>query len=136
MEGYRRYATTEGMDGTTSLPHNMDIPETRQLRWEREALVQSKYASGDEVFALRKGIMELQSKLSEIKDDKAINDLEKELHSLNERDAEFMYAISSELMEKAEMDGDVKAADKYRSQLEEARLCIPQLNMHGLWVGK
>ena len=65
-----------------------------------------------------------------------INELEKEIHALNERDAEFVYAVSSELMANAKADLNVKLAEKYRVQMEEARLSIPHLNMHGLWVGK
>lgn len=128
----------------------MEIPEERQLRWEREALVQSKFASGDEVFALRRRAMQLRQDLidarvqyneAEIKDDQVaamrrINELDKELVDSNGRDAEFMYAVSRELMEKAEADGDTRHGEKYRVQMEEARLCVPQLNMHGLWVGK
>lgn len=138
------------MNDEFPLPDDMEIPETRQLRWEREALVQSKYASGDEVFALRKNIKEVSQSLVDarvqlnelkMKETKTaltgrINELEGELRDLNERDAEFMYAVSSDLMQKAEVEGDSKAAEKYKIQIEEARLCIPQLNMHGLWVGK
>ena len=35
-----------------------------------------------------------------------------------------------------EEEGDEEAVEKHRVQAEEARLCLPQLNMHGLWVGK
>ena len=35
------------------LPTNMEIPIDRQLRWEREAIVQSKYTKGDEIYELR-----------------------------------------------------------------------------------
>lgn len=148
----QQYTTDQydGYDGAFPLPDDMEVPETRQLRWEREALVQSKFASDDEVFELRQDIAELRSELVDVRtelDDadresqkirakSRIAELEKELLSLNGRDAEFMYAVSMELMEKAEADGDEELVSKYRIQMEEARLCITQLNMHGLWVGK
>ena len=69
-------------------------------------------------------------------EDKIIHEIEQELFNLEGRDAEFMYAVSSELMEKAELEGDIQAVEKYKILMEEARSCIPQLNLHGMWVGK
>lgn len=149
----RRYTTNQynGIDGAFPLPDDMETPETRQLRWEREALLQSKFASGDELFELRQSVDALRTELYEVRSElddydgpelelkaskRRIAVLEKELYTLNGRDAEFMYAVSLELLEAAQIDGDIEAEQKYRIQMEEARLCIPQLNMHGLWVGK
>lgn len=140
-----RYSTDQydGNDGAFPLPHDTDIPETRQLRWEREALVQSKFVSGDAVFELRQKISDLRVRLLDARENLAeegqqrrIRELEEQLFSLNTKDAEFMYAMSLELMENARQEGDFATADKYRLQAAEARLVIPQLNMHGLWVGK
>ncbi len=128
----------------------MEVPETRQLRWEREALLQSKFASGDDVFTLRHQIAQVKQELLDVTSiaenaptdiekkeaDTRMNQLSEELYQLNERDAEFKYAMAKDLMEQFEVDGDVEGMEKYRVQMEEARLCIPQLNMHGLWVGK
>jgi len=149
----RQYTTDQynGIDGAFPLLDDMGTPETRQLRWEREALVQSKFASGDELFELRQAVDTMRSELYDVRSElddfegpefelKAskgrITDLEKELYTLNGRDAEFMYAVSLELLEQAQIDGDVEAEQQYKIQMDEARLCIPQLNMHGLWVGK
>lgn len=140
-----------GHDGAFPLPDDLEVPEMRQLRWEREALVKTKFASDDEVFDLRSSIAELRRELIELRgqvDDETlvgsdmmaaerrVAQLEKELLSLNARDAEFMYAVSLELKEKALAVGDDDLVEKYTTQMEDARLCIPQLNMHGLWVGK
>jgi len=142
-----RYNGYEG--GDFPLPDELEVPETRQLRWEREALIQSKFASGDELFELRQRIATLHSDIVNLRaeqldgladertgTDRRIVAYEKEMLALNGRDPEFMYAVSSELMEKAQADGDEELIAKYKIQMEEARLCIPQLNMHGLWVGK
>ena len=132
------------------LPTNIEVPIDRQLRWERERLVQSKYTSGDEIYALRSRTLDLKSQLKEarrqyntsttkldkVKANTIIHEIEQELFNLEGRDAEFMYAVSSELMEKAELEGDIQAVEKYKILMEEARSCIPQLNLHGMWVGK
>ena len=132
------------------LPTNMEIPIDRQLRWEREAIVQSKYTSGDEIYELRTRTLDLKTqlkdarrqynqsttKLDKVKANTIIHEIEQELFNLEGRDAEFMYAVSSELMEKAELEGDSQAVEKYKILMEEARSCIPQLNLHGMWVGK
>jgi len=132
------------------LPNDKDVSELRALRWEREALVQSKFASGDELYEIRQRTIEVKqelidarkqfnaspTKIEKVAANKRIYELEKELVNLNGRDAEFMYAVSRDMMAKAEMDGDTRLAEKYRVLAEEARLCIPELNMHGLWVGK
>ena len=132
------------------LPNDKDVSELRALRWEREALVQSKFASGDELYEIRQRTIEMKqelidarkqfnaspTKIEKVAANKRIYELEKELVNLNGRDAEFMYAVSRDMMAKAEMDGDNRLAEKYRVLAEEARLCIPELNMHGLWVGK
>ena len=132
------------------LPINIEVPIDRQLRWEREALVQSKYTKGDEIYELRTRTLDLKSqlkdarrqynqstsKLDKVKANTIIHEIEQELYSLETRDAEFMYAVTSELMEKAELEGDSQAVEKYKIGMEEARSCIPQLNLHGMWVGK
>ena len=99
------------------------------------------------MFELRSKVAELRQELidtrtqlndgGEVSTDRLrIEQLEEELLMLNGRDAEFMHAVSLELMEKAQTAGHDELVEKYRTQVEEARLCIPQLNMHGLWVGK
>lgn len=132
-----------GHESAFPLPESTDITEARQLRWEREAMVQSKFVSDDEVYELRRKISDLRLRLMEARENLAeegqqrrIRELEEQLFSLNTKDAEFMYAMSLELMENARQEGDFATAEKYGVQAAEARLCIPQLNMHGLWVGK
>jgi len=144
-ESTGRYSTNQydGNDGAFPLPDDTDITEARQLRWEREAMVQSKFVSDDGVFELRRKIsdlrlrlMDAREKLAEEGQQQRIRELEEQLFSLNTKDAEFMYAMSLELVENAQREGDLHTAEKYRLQAAEARLVIPQLNMHGLWVGK
>lgn len=144
-ESTGRYSTNQydGNDGAFPLPDDTDITEARQLRWEREAMVQSKFVSDDGVFELRRKIsdlrlrlMDAREKLAEEGQQQRIRELEEQLFTLNTKDAEFMYAMSLELMENAQREGDLHTAEKYRLQAAEARLVIPQLNMHGLWVGK
>ena len=140
-----RYSTDQynSNDGAFSLPNNADISEARQDRWEKEAAAQSKFVSDDALIELRQKISELRHKLLGARKNlvgegqqRRIRELEKQLFSLNTKDAEFMYAMSLELMENAQDEGDFETAEKYRLQAAEARSVIPQLNMFGLWVGK
>ena len=118
--------------------------ELRQLRWEREAYILSKFASGDELQELRIKGNRLRQELADRIATEAtttslssiIQKMENELFQINERDAEFMYCVAKEMMIQARTDGDVPLEEKYKAQMKEAALCIPQLNMHGLWVGK
>ncbi len=126
-----------------------NISEFRQLRWEREAYILSKFASGDELQELRKEGSRLRQELadriasegtttssSSSFSSSIVQRMENELFQINERDAEFMYCVAKEMMIQARNDGDAKLEEKYKAQMKEAALCIPQLNMHGLWVGK
>ncbi len=132
-----------------------NISELRQLRWEREAYILSKFASGDELQELRQRGNRLRQELadrmategttimtttsissSSSSSSSVIQKMENELFQINERDAEFMYCVAKEMMIQARNDGDAKLEEKYKSKMKEAALCIPQFNMHGLWVGK
>jgi len=145
----------ERNDGAFPLPDDMSVPKTRQLRWEREKLVLSKFANGDELFDLRHEVASLRKELAETRklmdgaskkkgDDavalrglkRRVKEIEDKILRVSGRDAEFAYAVLLERVEKAESEGDKEKAKKIRKEAEEARACIPQLNMHGLWVGK
>ena len=130
---------------------DFEVPELRQLRWEREALAKGKYASGDALYELRRTIANLRDELIDARQQqqivsisnpknnrmkRRISELEKELLELNGRDAEFVAAVSLELLAKAKSSGDESLIKKYSTQLDEARSQMPQFNLHGLWVGK
>lgn len=63
-------------------------------------------------------------------------DIEMEIATLNDRDPEFVYAMSRDLMERAVADDDRVSVMEYRVKMEDAMSCMPQMNLHGLWVGK
>lgn len=152
-----RYTTNQyhGIELPSADEMDNSISELRQLRWEREAYILSKFASGDELQELRKEGSRIRQELEEwraassssskaasaaagqsSKVSSYIHNLEKQLLQINERDAEFMYCIAKELMIQARNEGDAVLEQKYEVQMKEAALGIPQLNMHGLWVGK
>lgn len=138
---YAAHRQHGGADGAPPPPHDAAVPAARRVRWEREALVRSKFASGDQVFELRATAARLRRELVAARSEAGANprrvgQLEDELLTLNGRDAEFMHAVSLELMDKAQAAGNEEMVEKYRTQVEDAQSCIPQLNMHGLWVGK
>ena len=123
--------------------HDAEVPRARRRRWEREARVRARFASGDALCELRATAARLRRELVALRttqpagaDERLVGELEEELLRLNGRDAEFMYAVSSELAARAQAAGHDELAGKYQTQAEDARSCIPQMNMHGLWVGK
>jgi len=145
-----RYADHQHNSITSAMPwcesdaplNDTEVPAARRLRWEREALVRRSFAQGDDLFELRAQVARLRRELVDARtapagaDERRVRQLEDELLQLNGRDAEFVHAVSSELVERAQSAGHDELAKKHRTRVEEARSCIPQLNMHGLWVGK
>ena len=81
----------DGVDGALPLPHDVEVSTVRQLRWEREALVRSKFPSGDAVFELRATVARLRQELVAARteagaDERLVGKLEDELLTLNGRD--------------------------------------------------
>jgi hypothetical protein len=141
------------------------ISDVRRARWAREAAAKMKFSTGDELHELRSRIAGLRNELVDIKMSlssngpglsdtttigrtesttdtnidrhrKKANVIENEIAILNDRDAEFVYVMSSELKKRAVLNGDTEGINEYQCKMEDAMSCIPQMNLHGLWVGK
>jgi hypothetical protein len=138
------------------------ISDVRRARWAREAAAKMKFSTGDELHELRSRIAGLRNELVDIKlslltnsgdttlgrtessttdtnidhHRKKANEIENEIAILNDRDAEFVYTMSSELKKRAVLNGDTDEINDYQCKMEDAMSCIPQMNLHGLWVGK
>jgi hypothetical protein len=140
------------------------ISDVRRARWAREAVAKMKFSTGDELHELRSRIAGLRNELLDIKlslssngpglsdttigrtesttdtnndrHRKKANEIENEIAILNDRDAEFVYVMSSELKKRAVLNGDTEGINEYQCKMEDAMSCIPQMNLHGLWVGK
>ena len=143
----RRYTdATLGAGGDPTVAEGsrstMALSAARRSRWDREAAARSKFARGDELHEMRARVAELGRELADAvrsspsADAAAARELRAEMADMNDRDPDFVYAMSRELMERAMDEGDDASTAEYRRKMEDARSCMPQLNLHGLWVGK
>jgi len=139
------------------------VSDTRRARWARESAAKSKFTTGDDLHDMRSRIVGLRNELLDIKMSMSnsgpsatmgqgmfINtdtkfdiqrrnkacEIENEITQLNDRDPEFVYAMSIELMKRAVVEGDTDGINEYKCKMEDAMSCMPQMNLHGLWVGK
>lgn len=140
------------------------VSDTRRARWARESAAKSKFTTGDDLHDMRSRIVGLRNELLDIKmsmsnsgpsattigrgmfnntdakfDTQRRNkarEIENEITRLNDRDPEFVYAMSIELMKRAVVEGDTDGINEYKCKMEDAMSCMPQMNLHGLWVGK
>jgi hypothetical protein len=129
-----------GRAGPRGTMGSMAVPDARRARWAREAAARSKFEAGDDLHAMRLRIASLGRELADVRSSSssavAARELSSDIAEMNDRDPEFVYAMSRELMDRARSDCDDALMEEYRAKMEDARSCIPQLNMHGLWVGK
>lgn len=114
--------------------------------------LQNRFKAGDSLIELRNEIADLREELKDAKKHLAsirgfftseedevresIQDLEAEISAACSLDPEFCYVINSEIAASAEKRGDIETALDAQVDAQEARSCIPQLNLHGLWIGK
>lgn len=128
------------------LPHDMILPfeaesqtPQRMNRMQKEEENKSRFLHGDELIELRQYIQNLQLDLidaREKRDMTRVKDLTKAIHESNNMDAQFMYTNCMEQAEMAEQLGELEEALEYRKEAMEARKCLPQFQLSGLWVGK
>lgn len=129
------------------------IPSSRHARRETDAKTQSRFKSGDELIELRQKVDALRKDLTYAKEFRdslkrytakeklevaaqRIKELELSISKLCMQDPEFWYVFMLEVAAAADRRGDKNTAKMAKIDAKEARSCIPQLNMHGLWVGK
>lgn len=111
----------------------------RMLRMQKEEETKSRFLHGDELVDLRKYIQNLELDLidaKETRDTTRIQDLTKAIYESKNLDAEYIYSSCLEQAEAAEKLGELDEAKEYREEALEARNCLPQFQLSGLWVGK
>lgn len=108
----------------------------RISRIEQEEQVKSKFLHGDELIELRMYMDNLKLDLQLAREEKDMNrlkDLSQALHESQNLDAEFVYANCMEMAKGASSEEEAK---EWKREADEARECLPQFNLQGLWVGK
>lgn len=130
----------------------LDDEDVQTVKYPNQDRRQNTYMSGDDLVDLRKGIADLREELrdakmhltsiqgyfttEEVEVKQTIRNLENDISAACLLDPEFSYVFNSEISKSAERRGDVQAAAEAKRDAQDARRCIPQLNMHGIWVGE
>jgi hypothetical protein len=129
----------DGVGGVIPLESISPSPQ-RLDRMKREADLKLKYLHGDQLIHLRQYMENLVKEMMELKLGNKVDDhfhsLSKALNDAREMDAEYMYQLSQDNALKAEQKGDLEEAKEWKRQATNARACLPQFNLEGLWVGK
>lgn len=124
---------------TTPLNSNPLSPE-RIERVKRETEASSRFLHGDELIELRKYIANLETEIGDARekgDMSRVRELATTLHESTIMDAEYVYFTAIENAETAkENDMGEGVVKKYLQEAQEARDCLPQFQLGGLWVGK
>lgn len=115
-------------------------PDIRRRRLEEQDRVRSKFVSfGDALWDLRVQIDNLSASLiSAITHGQRSKEEEARalLREVEKRDPELVYLLELAQIETAMKEGHEEDARKHKAMAAEARLCLPQFNLDGLWVGK
>lgn len=118
------------------------LPESdvRKERLEREKENQLRFAKyGNDLWKLRSNIQDLSLELVDSinsGDSKVEIGIRKELRKVEKRDPELVYRIELEEMNKASLEARNEDELFHKEMAINARSCLPQFNLEGLWVGK
>jgi hypothetical protein len=125
---------------------DLDQGEPSKARKTNTADQQSiRFATGQELKNLRVDLNSLRHNLQwaeALKDDTRVESLAKAIKKGETRDPDLMYTKALKLMAQAKVmkDATKEAKDalieKWVTVAASARICLPQFNLEGLWVGK
>jgi hypothetical protein len=113
---------------------------TRIERLEREKRNEDQFEKyGNDLWNLRSKIQDLSVKLLEAisENDRASEiEIRRDLRMAESRDPELVYKMQLEAMTEARQRGHTEDETSHKEQALNARSCLPQYNLEGLWVGK
>ncbi|KAL7566678.1 hypothetical protein ACA910_017741 [Epithemia clementina (nom. ined.)] len=118
----------------------LDQPDIRRRRLEEYDRVRSQFVSfGNPLWDLRVMMDDLCVKLldaitngHEAKEE----DAREQLRQVERKDPELVYLLELAGAETAMNEGRTEEAREHSERAAEARSCLPQFNLEGLWVGK
>jgi len=118
----------------------LPVSDKTRERIELEEQNKVKFVEyGNDLWKLRSNIDELSHELLEASD-KGETDIEngirETLSKVEQRDPELVYRTELELMKDAVSEERSEDATEHMENALNARSCLPQLNLEGLWVGK
>jgi hypothetical protein len=113
---------------------------TRRERLEQEKRNEDQFEKyGNDLWSLRSRIQDLSMKLLEAiseNDRRSEIEIRRSLRIEESRDPELVYKIQLEAMIEAHQRGHSEDEMSHKEQALNARSCLPQFNLEGLWVGK
>jgi len=124
-------------DSRSTSERGMSDTRRQRLRAERQAEI--KYVTGDDLHFLRQEVLKLRDDLEEARstaDSRRILELQRSIVQAQQKDAEFVYAVTLERILAAESMGLAEEVEALRAEATEARSALPHFNLEGLWVGK
>jgi hypothetical protein len=113
---------------------------TRQARMKEEQRIKRKFVKhGDRLWMLREVINRLSKTLlkamkSGIREEE--DDIREQLRGVEAQDPELVYKLELQNLRKAKNEGRIPEAEGHSRKAMDARSCLPQYNLDGLWVGK
>jgi len=142
--GARRPINLEATSSSSFTPAEEEIlpagsSQERLERMKREKETRSRFLHGDELIELRQYIENLETDMVDARernDVGRLSDLQKALHESWNMDPEYAYNNCLENAETSEKCGMHDEAQEWLQEANEARACLPQFNLQGLWVGK
>ena len=117
----------------------------RKTRLAHEQKLSKRFATGEELKNLRSDLNSLRHNLQwaeALKDESRTESLKKAMKNGENRDPDLMYAKSLKLIDQSKKMSDASKeekealVEKWVNIAAEARECLPQFNLEGLWVGK
>jgi hypothetical protein len=110
----------------------------RKMRMEQERKNKDTFtAYGNDLWDLRSQLDDLSKQLMEVAasggDTKSIRE---EMHRLEQKDANAVYALELDRMDRAADEGRLADAQDHRDKAMNARSHCVQFNFEGLWIGK
>mmetsp|Transcript_21737 Transcript_21737/g.33168 ORF Transcript_21737/g.33168 Transcript_21737/m.33168 type:complete len:403 (-) Transcript_21737:190-1398(-) len=135
-EKYQASRNILNMAGTEMI----EDPQATRERLEREERIRQRFVDyGDELWDLREQIEQLTSELEQAIKSGSFREeatLRAELREVEKRDPEIVYENELGLFRKASLEARDEDALKHYQLAQDARSCLPQFNLGGLWVGK
>lgn len=116
-----------------------EMTDTRRQRLQAERKAEIKFVTGDDLHLLRQEVLILRDDLEVARssaNSRRILELERRILKAQQKDAEFVYAVTLERIKDAEVMGLVEEIGVLRAEACEARSALPHFNLDGLWVGK
>ena len=138
-DGSAELRKTDSSSAYPDSPRN--DPSLEQYSYiKRQNDLESQFLHGDELIELRQYVSTLEhqfTKAEQDRDELKILDVQRAIQEANNLDAEFVYnSYLKEAHKLEERKNNSLKVEELRKKALAIRKCLPQFNLHGLWIGK